>query len=627
MLEFFKKNNPTQLNNETPDPAKKELSRIRKRIGLQAYLAVMTVVLTVVIVFGMTAAWYTNVVHSGGLIFEVEQSGVNVDAVVKAAGFTAKPGDQGIISLSATNKGGAPVDITVSINKADMDPQMQKRLYFYVESQETANGEIGQRSYITAMDGYTYRVLGGKSLTLTEQFHNAPSLKWCWVYDVLGYYVLGQAQADDVVVQEYLRPIEYDYDMATFDEAGRLLTVDGVTGVDSFLMELSQTDGYPGQISQDQMVGRYYQVAVDTSGYGVYAYLCTYQEVEENTDYDTALGAAALAGNTATYSALMTLNAEPTQFKTVTVGSAQALQTVLAEGEAEAIVLGSNLVLESGTTLTIPSGKELLLDLNGHNLTVYTTGSAINMEPDSSLTIVDGTVSGSGAGYFVSMVGAELTLDDVTISGYKRAVSVSDYTGSGQDSTVRISGCNITAKEVAVAIFGNGLGSQQTSKVLIEHSKLVSDGYVISGNGSVYGNGRWGTEIEIISSELIQNGTLDTGAAIYHPQPYSTMNIYDSQITGYNGIVVKGGSVAICNSSVTGIGENPASPSFAVSGYADTADAVYLETGYGYDISLVLRNATLRSFYAKGLGIYEENTAFVVLTTEGTNRIEDKTKG
>lgn len=627
MLQFVHKK--AQLNNTAPDSGNQELRRIRKRIGMQACLAVMTVLLTVVIVFGMTAAWYTNVVQSSGLIFQVETMGVNVGATVENTTFTAQPGDEGTISLEATNNGVGMVDITISINKTNMDPEMQQRLYFFVESQETANGETPQRSYVTASGGYSYLVFGGNDLTLTEQYHNAPLLKWCWVYDVLGYYVLGQASGDTVVVEEYLRPIEYDYDNATFDARGNLVTVDGTTTVESFLETLSGTDGYPGTISPNRMTGGYYKVDVDSSGYGVYAYLCSYDEVEANTDYDTVLGQAASAGNPATYSALMTINAESVQADYVTVSTAETLLETLASGEVNAIKLGANVTLDQGTTLNIPAGTDLLMNLNGYRLTTNSGTYGITMEPNSALTLTGGDIFGSDTttGTFVKLTGAELTMHDVNISGYNRGVAVADHSGTGQDSTVRVSDCDIYGKEFAVAIYGNGYGSEQTSKLLIENSTLTSDGYGISGNGSIYGDGRWGTEIEVINSRIMHNGSNgNTGAGIYHPQPNSTLNIFDSEIVGYNGIALKGGSATITNSSVIGIGENPAAPSLTSSGYANTADGIYVETGYEYDISLTLRGTSCLSYYSLGLRIFEADSAYVTYIEEGDNNFIDKNK-
>ncbi len=626
MLEFLKKKKPTQLNNETPTPAKQELSRIRKRITMQAGLAVMTVILTVVIVFGITAAWYTNVVHSGGLIFEVEQMGVNVDATVSSDTFTAKPGDDGIICLEAANDGGAPVDITVSINKANMDEEMQKRLYFYVDAQQTANEETTQRSYLTASEGYTYRVQGGNSLTLTEQYHNASQLKWCWVYDVLGYYVLGQAGDADVEVMEYLRPIEYDYDYATFDENGYLLTVDGVTTLDEFLWTLSLEDGYPGYISTTDMMGQYYEVAVDENGYGVYAYLCTYWEVEANTDYDTALGIAALEGVTQTYSALMTIHAEQAVMDTITVSSEAALLQALEQGQADAIRLGSDVTLSSDSVLYIPAESELLLDLNGHTLSTSASDYAVELEENSSLTITDGNLTGKSAGNAFYMVGADLTLNDVNISGYAKVIQVKDFLGTGQDTTISITDCDIETTGNSILLYGNGSASSQTTKLFIENSTLTSDCYVISGNGSVYGDGRWGTEIEIINSTLTQNADRSVYAAIYHPQGQSTMNIYGSTISGYTGIAIKGGTVTIVDSMVMGVGKETCEPVLMTNGFSDTADAIYVETGYGYSISLTLQDSHAVSDYALGLRVFDENAPWVELKLKGTNYIQDKSQ-
>ena len=79
MLKTVRKD-PTQLNNDAPVPQKAALQKIRRRIYARAALAVMTVLMTVVIIFGMTAAWYTNVVQTGGLIF-TGPTGTNVNDV------------------------------------------------------------------------------------------------------------------------------------------------------------------------------------------------------------------------------------------------------------------------------------------------------------------------------------------------------------------------------------------------------------------------------------------------------------------------------------------------------------------------------------------------------------------
>ena len=372
MLKIVRKD-PTQLNNDAPAPQKAALQKVRRRVYARAALAVMTVLMTVVIIFGMTAAWYTNVVQTGGLIFQVEELGVNVNAVIGESNFTAKPGDSGIIPLTATNQGPELVDITVSANKTALDVEMQKRLYFYVERQNTVNQEISQRTYLNDGSGYTYAVFSGEQLTLTELYHNNAQLKWCWVYDVLGYYVLGSAFGNTVNVQEYLRPIEYDYDSATFAADGTLLTVDGKTTREAFLQQMSETDGFTGAIQMENALGGYYPVEVDNKGYGVYVYLCSREEVEANTDYDTALGHAAMRGEAGNYEVKLTVNATPAERKSIAVtNSAQMMQYLMdTSGQWNTIVLG-NAGIELTQPITIPEGRRVTIDLNGQTLTTTT---------------------------------------------------------------------------------------------------------------------------------------------------------------------------------------------------------------------------------------------------------------
>ena len=619
MLELLKKSKPTQVNKEPSDPAHKELKRIRKRIAMQATMTTLTLLLVAVIAFGMTAAWYTNVVQTGSLIFEVEQMGEDVDAVISNTHFLAKPGDEGIINLEASNNGPNTVNITVSVSKANLDQEMQKRLFFFVEQQNTVNGETAQRSYLTTSDSFTYTVFGESDLTLTEQYHNQSPIKWCWVYDVLGYYVLGQAAENTVQIQEYLRPIEYDYDSATFDADGNLLTVDGKTTVDAFLTALSQTDGYPGEISTQDKVGNYYQVSVDENGYGVYAYLCTYAEVEANTDYDTQLGQAALAGSPATYSARLTVNAQKMETDSVSVTNEQQLIDALAEGNSHILLTDNVEVTDSG--ITIASGNQAFVDLNGNTLTVSGAATGFTLEPNASLTLTNGTASGTGQAFLLT--GAELTMHNVDLTGYQNGIRVMDQNGNGHDSVVRLTGCTMDITGHALLLFGNGLASTQTMQVVIEDCQLTSDGYVISGNGTITGDGRWGTDVQIINSTLIQDTTSGkVFSAIYHPQ-YGTLNIQNSTISGYTGIVIKGGTVTIEDSHITGVGTPLGEPMLTKDGFIDTADAVYIETGYNYKIDVVIRNSHMESYYNQAYRLFEENSIVVTAVQENNTYLNE----
>ena len=67
------------------------LKQIKRNIYWQAGLALMTIILTVVIVFAMSAAWYTNIVQASGLVFQAESWGFEGDIVVNTDVIEAAP--------------------------------------------------------------------------------------------------------------------------------------------------------------------------------------------------------------------------------------------------------------------------------------------------------------------------------------------------------------------------------------------------------------------------------------------------------------------------------------------------------------------------------------------------------
>ena len=164
-------------------------------------------------------------------------------------------------------------------------------------------------------------------------------------------------------------------------------------------------------------------------------------------------------------------------------------------------------------------------------------------------------------------------------------------------------------------------------QVLIENCNLTSQQYVISGNGTVSNSGKWGTDVQIIGSRLIQDTSNNSVfAAIYHPQKDSTLNIYDSYVSGYTGIAIKGGTVTVTNSEVVGVGTDPAEPKLTQDGFYDTADGIYVETGYGYEINVTIRDSIINSHYSEAFRVFEEGAACVTTTLEGNNTITSKSK-
>lgn len=637
-------------NKRTDKQSSPELSRLQKNIYRQAGLAGLTIVLTLVILFAMTSAWYTNIVQTSGLVFEAEPWGFDGTITVNEAPILAAPGDDGLISLTVENDSESISALSVNVSKAGMEPEMKKRLFFYVDTHMTRDGETMDRVYLNEYEGYTYTVFGKGQLTLTEQMSNAPQIKWEWVYDVLGYYVMANPIKDgtgniiSMGIQDYLRPIEYDYDEATTvfstdadgNQVVEIKTVDGKTSPQQFLAELALKDGYGDQFGVSNLVysdadkAYFYKIDVDEDDNGVYAYLCDYSDVQYHTQWDTDLGELAYqykkdpnsltAEQTASLRHVVTLNisAQRSESSVVNVSTLSSLNKAIAEGYADVIRLSGDITLSETSPLVIPANTRAMIDLNEKTITgINTTGAIIYAQQGSSLTLMNGSIVGPGANTGavrgIETVGSEVIMSNIKMSGFDQGVYMGDQnTADGKanelDSRVHMVGCTIDANWYGVYINGNGTNSAQKTQLIIDNSIVRGDGYGITGNGTSTGTGRWGTDIQIINGSLVEQSSTREGAGIYQPQKDSTLTISDSAVKGYTAIAMKGGSANIINSTVTGFGTSSIDPATVTSnsGFADTADAVYIDTGYGYEIRLdISGNSVLTSSAGKSLRVYK----------------------
>ena len=615
---YLKKNNKNTA--QSSDSA--ALRKAKKNIYWQAGLALVTIILTIVIAFAMTSAWYTNIVQTSGLVFEAEAWGFEGTINVDSDPIVAGPGDDGVIHLEVENESESIITVGVNISKARMAKEMQQRLYFYVDTQLTRNGETMERVYLNNQEGYSYTLFSNGKLTLTEEVHNDALLKWQWVYDVLGYYVYGTEYKDtegntNVRIAEYLRPIEYDYDEATTtfttDENNNLVmvlqTVDGKTTADQFLVNLSKTDGYEGTIDPKQKLGAGFypvDVEVDADGNrcGVYAYLCNYAEIELATQNDTMLGQAAAKGEEAQkYETQLTISAQKNKNNVINVTSLAALNTAIEMGEADVIQLSSNITIPSDESLVISNGEKIMLDLNKYTIISENADTAIRVEEGGALTMVNGKLDGTGAktANGIYAIGAEAMLSNVDISGCSVGLYVADDRGRALDSKVHLVSCTVEASGYGIVVKGNGSKSEHLTQVIVEDCTITSDSVGISGNGS---DSNCGTDIQIINSTITGNPEKVT-TGIFHPQADSKLTVYNSEVSGYTGMIIKGGSVSVVGSTVSGLGARQA-PAFHNSGSADTGDGIYIETNYGGDILLEISGGSIiKSADSDSLQVYE----------------------
>lgn len=587
------------------------LKRVRKAVCKQGLLAIATILLTVVMVFAMTTAWYTNVAQTNGLTFQTQQwSAGDVGIAVGETSFELYPGAEGVIPLTLTNKTDLITSVSVNIIRDDIPEEMQKRLFFYVDETSLNNGETVDRAYVSSGRwSYTYTLMPGQTIRMDNGSHNAAPLRWTWVYDMLGYYVVGSKQTDGSInVTEYIRPIEYDFEKATFDSDGILETVDG-KDVALFLAELFSTDGYSSKSIELNSQSGYYPVEVDENGNGVWAYLCCYDQIIAGFEYDTDPTDISFSVELK----FTTKNETTVQRQVSTVAQ---LNEALVANDVDIIQLEQDLVLDQ--SLTLQSGTRAILDLNGHSIDledipVDMDGKKVAFKAtDATLILMDGVLKGSGSDYEVAVqsMGAQVYLQRMTVTDVYRGVEIFDNLSTG-DSTVQLVECNIFVSNIGLFIQGNGNASKGITRVIAENCSIEGSHSAVCGQGSSgSGSEYWGTDIQLINCKL--NATLQgsSWAGIYHPQKNSNLTVVGGEIHGYTGVVVKGGTVSIENATIHAYG-TANEPAAANSGWTDTGDGVYVEAVYPWKAMVELRGDDMKviSDHGQAVRLFEVSGA------------------
>ena len=492
---------------------------LKRNVVLQASLAIATVVLTIVLIFSLSVAWYTNVVQSGGLALNAEEW--NFDGKIELLEdlpIVASPGDEGVIPLRITNDGEHIVAASATVDKSDMAEEMRKRLYFYVDTSMKRHDETVDRVFISEKSSYTYTIPAHSTLELSETVKNGPLIKWMWVYDVLGYYVWGQNTNGSVEPLDYIRPVEYDYDpvTTTFDTNGNLLTVDGSLPVADFVAKLTASDGYAGTLDLEntEAVAGYYPVSVNEDGYGVWLYLCTRDDIQENMEFDTSVG----ADPSISYKATVTITGQNSREDSMPIATAKDLQAALSDPTVGMIRLTDNIELVQSLQM---NGGSAVIDLNGNTLTAAAgVDQIVKLTSGAKLSIENGTIAGdegTNGETAIQVDGSHLIMNTVTIKNVDTGVRISDNADTVESSsTISIRGGEINARLYGVRVDGNSAGTQTRTQVVMRDATIKGEGYA----GVLFSGNYVGTDT------LISNCNVSGKyAAIYHPPKDSTLTI------------------------------------------------------------------------------------------------------
>ena len=276
------------------------------------------------------------------------------------------------------------------------------------------------------------------------------------------------------------------------------------------------------------------------------------------------------------------------------VTEAESLTAALTRGES--VRLAGDMTL--GEAITIPADKDVIIDLNGKQLTTNVVGQPVlEGAPGSSITVLNGTINGGSRDTAVQLVGSSAAFSGVTIQGRLLIDDKNESNENGTVSVVRLSNCTLKTvgdEQVGVHVFGNGAASSSRTVLLVEDCTIESTFAGILGNGS---DDCYGTDIQVLNSTV--KGKY---AGIYQPQRGSRLLVQNSTVEGMTGIAVKGGTVTIRNCIVNGTAEKGFVPTAeqvkaSRNGWLDTGAGVYVEANYDWaeEIAMTIAGSTISS--------------------------------
>ncbi len=309
---------------------------------------------------------------------------------------------------------------------------------------------------------------------------------------------------------------------------------------------------------------------------------------------------------------------------------------------------GETVALLKDTTenVTIASGKDLQLDLNGKTLTETTymdvqgvltikdrtATSAPQISSDyETVTYQSGKIANTGTGILVSN-GGKLTLESGCVhSTSGNGINVNGNTNmegwdNAIDSSVTITGGYVHSREYGIGVYGNG------AVVNVEGGVVVADD-----NGAIAGNGSYnsdsngdgvtdnygGTEINIrggtVIGHIVSPGYIAVG--IYHPQN-GELNISGGTIYADNGvgICIRNGSLNISeNAQLYASGNEAGKVGDAANEIPGKTVVIDYSTGYNHGNETTdSRTVTIEGGYFSA-----EQNNIEVYTTEGNEIIDN----
>ena len=221
-----------------------------------------------------------------------------------------------------------------------------------------------------------------------------------------------------------------------------------------------------------------------------------------------------------------------------TVVNAEQLQASIDLG-LDNITLASNLTLDEETTIVIPEGKEVTLNLDGNTITGSTHKSVGPVvKNNGTLTIVGGTISSTAENGGSAVVNnGTLTVVDATLNGAPNAGNSWPSYAVNNTGVMTVNNCSITSVHGGLCSYGNGavLTLNNSSLAMSGIDGFTSHGIYTYEGGQVIINGG-----NYANNNTTQNAS---GASCINGNVVINSGNFTGRLENYYGTpVIKGGT-------------------------------------------------------------------------------------
>ena len=234
-------------------------------------------------------------------------------------------------------------------------------------------------------------------------------------------------------------------------------------------------------------------------------------------------------------------------YKPMVVSNANDIMNALSSSQDEILITFDNSLTSLDSTIIIPAGKEVTLNLNEQN--IESAGLAFYVQGNSTITVTNGSITSAANDAILVRNGGTVIIDDADVKSDAR-----NAIAAKEGGTIVLNAGNVESLEAGL------LGLKDSTIIMNGGTVTGYDNCPIMGNGSPAGSANDGTNMNVVMNGGTLRAHITTpgyiACGVYVPNSGSfTMNGGEIISDGC-GICMRGGTVNLNGGSIVATGES-----------------------------------------------------------------------